>query len=348
MDGHRVSKLDLAQQFAQALMLEQTQFIKQQLSSEHHNIYIEKFIHYLYIHSDQILLKQFIELDALQDVVQKYGFELNLGSDILEFIGVIAQKIHALTTQSDANFNTLLSDESFELWLAKILELEQLRYYIQTHLLHSPQVQHVSLQLANQILESNTPWLDHLRKLNTHKSNLSSKVLNFIQDQQQTIELKLEQQLAHTLLKQLGHIIALPNEELTDISLYLWDDIKQKTLKETFSQFQAIDFEEFFILVYETWRQLRQGEYLQHIILDVVASFYHHFAEYNLQELLLSVGLDEQDLHQEALRFLPHNIAALEQQGLLDGIIKELISPFFLSDSTHQFIQQFIEKNHSI
>lgn len=73
-------------------MLEQTQFIKQQLSSEHHNIYIEKFIHYLYIHSDQILLKQFIELDALQDVVQKYAFELNLGSDILEFIGVIAQK----------------------------------------------------------------------------------------------------------------------------------------------------------------------------------------------------------------------------------------------------------------
>ena len=49
--------------------------------------------------------------------------------------------------------------------------------------------------------------------------------------------------------------------------------------KETFSQFQAIDFEEFFILVYETWRQLRQGEYLQQVILDVVAVFYDYFAE---------------------------------------------------------------------
>ena len=143
----------------------------------------------------------------------------------------------------------------------------------------------------------------------------------------------------------MGNIILLPNEELADISLHLWDDIKQRTLKETFSQFQAIDFEEFFILVYETWRQLRQADYLQHVILDVVACFYDYFAEYNLQELLQSVGLDEKDLHQEALRFLPHTLQALEQQGLLDGIVKALISPFYLSETTQQFIQQYIENN---
>ena len=137
----------------------------------------------------------------------------------------------------------------------------------------------------------------------------------------------------------------MPNEELADISLHLWDDIKQRTLEETFSQFQAIDFEEFFILVYETWRQLRQGEYLQQLILDVVAVFYDYFADYSLQELLQSVGLDEDDLHQEALRFLPHTIQALEQQGLLDGILKQLISPFYLSDTTHQFIEQYIQDN---
>lgn len=345
MNGCQVSNLDFAPQFAQALLLEQTQFIKKQLSAEQHNIYIEKFIHYLYSHSDQILLKQFVQLDALQNVVQKYAFELNLGSDILEFIGGIAQRIHSLAIHSDIHLNDLLSDESFELWLSKILELDQLRQYIHTSLTHNPQVQQVSLQLANQILESNTPWLDHLRKLNIHTSGFGSKALSFIQDQQQTLELKLEQQLAHILLKQLGHILMLPSEELTDISLHLWDDIKQKTLQEIFSQFEAIDFEEFFILVYESWRQIRQGAYLQHIILDVVAGFYDHFAEYNLQELILAVGLKEQDLHQEALRFLPYTLQALQQHGLLDGIIKELISPFFLNEKTHQFIQQYIEKH---
>ena len=174
---------------------------------------------------------------------------------------------------------------------------------------------------------------------------MGSKILNFIQDQQQNIELKLEQQFAQTLVKQLGNIIVLPNEELADISLHLWNDIKQKTLKEIFSQFQAIDFEEFFILVYETWRQLRQGEYLQQVILDVVAVFYDYFADYNLQELLHSVGLEEDDLHQEALRFLPHIIQALEQQGLLEEILEQLISPFYSSETTHQFIEQYIQDN---
>jgi hypothetical protein len=345
MDGHRVSKQDFAQQFAQALMLEQTCFIKKQLLAEKNNHYIEKFVHHIYTHSDQILLKQFIQLESLQNVVQKYAFELNLGAEILEFIGMIAQRIHHLAINNHTQINELFSDESFKLWVNKILELDQLRYYIQDNLQHNPQVKLVSLQLANQILESNTPWLDHLRKLNLHKHGLGSKILNFIQDQQQNIELKLEQQFAQTLVKQLGNIIVLPNEELADISLHLWNDIKQKTLKEIFSQFQAIDFEEFFILVYETWRQLRQGEYLQQVILDVVAVFYDYFADYNLQELLHSVGLEEDDLHQEALRFLPHIIQALEQQGLLEEILEQLISPFYSSETTHQFIEQYIQDN---
>ncbi|TCB69876.1 hypothetical protein E0H88_10100 [Acinetobacter sp. ANC 4216] len=344
MDGHQVSKQDLAQQFAQALMLEQTRFIKKQLLAEQHNPYIEKFVHHIYTSSDQILLKQIIQLEALQDVVQKYAFELNLGAEILEFIGVVSQRIHHFAINSHTQINELLSDESFELWMYKILELDQLRHYIHDNLQHNPQVKHVSLQLANQILESNTPWLDHLRKLNTHQHGLGSKILGFIQDQQQHIELKLEQQLAQALVKQLGHIILLPNEEIADIALHLWEDVKKRSLKETYSQFQAIDFEDFFILVYETWRQLRQSEYLQQVVLDVVAGFYNYFTNYNLQELLQSVGLNEADLHQEARRFLPYTLQVLEQQGLLDGIIEELISPFYSSETTHQFINQYLQE----
>lgn len=343
MDGHQVSKQDLAQQFAQALMLEQTRFIKQQLLAEPNNPYLHQFIHQLYLYSDQISLKDFIQLPALQQVIQKYAFELNLGAGLLEFIGVSAQKIHQLTVNSDTQINQVFSDESFELWLSKIVELDQLRHYIQANLAHNPHINYISLQLANQILESNTPWLDHLRKLKTPHSGITAQILSFIQDQQQNIELKLEQQLAHALIKQLGQLILLPNLELTEIILQLWHDVKHKTLQEIFSQFQAIDFEEFFVLIYETWRQLRQGEYLQQLILDVAAEFYAYFADYPLQELLQSVGLTEQDLQQEAQRFLPYTLQSLEKQGVLDDILKRLIAPFYYSASTHQFIAQYMQ-----
>lgn len=167
---------------------------------------------------------------------------------MLTFLSLLVlslKKTHKFSVNSHTILHDLLSDESFELWLFKILELEQLKDYIQDNLQHNPQIQHVSLQLANQILESNTPWLNQLRQYNSKQSNIGSKVLSFIQDQQQNIELKLEQQLATAIRKQVSQIILLPSEDLADIATYIWDEVKQHSLKEMFSQVESIDFEEF-------------------------------------------------------------------------------------------------------
>jgi len=215
---------------------------------------------------------------------------------------------------------------------------------LQENLEHNPQIQQVSLQLANQIVESNTPWLDQLRQYNVKQNRFGSKILNFIQDQQQNIELKLEQQLATAIRKQISNIILLPNENLANIATHLWTDIKQRSLKETFSQFQSIDFEEFFILVYESWRQVRQTDYMQQVILNVVEAYYEYFGDYSLQELLLSVGINEKDLFIEAQRFAPHGLKALDQHGLLDGLIKSLIEPFYLDENTQRFIANYLNK----
>ncbi|WP_010112419.1 hypothetical protein [Acinetobacter sp. P8-3-8] len=342
--NHSPSPSSVAQEFAQALLLEQVRFIKQQLLDENNSKYIQKFISQVYQHADQIQLKNIIQLEQLQAVVQKYAFELNLGADILEFIGFSAQKIHHYAVNSDTIFNDLLSDDSFELWLLKVLELQQFRYYLQENLEHNPQIQQVSLQLANQIVESNTPWLDQLRQYNVKQNRFGSKILNFIQDQQQNIELKLEQQLATAIRKQISNIILLPNENLANIATHLWTDIKQRSLKETFSQFQSIDFEEFFILVYESWKQVRQTDYMQQVILNVVEAYYEYFGDCSLQELLLSVGIDEKDLFIEAQRFAPHSLTALEQHGLLDDLIKSLIEPFYLDENTQRFIANYLNK----
>ncbi|WP_173910094.1 hypothetical protein [Acinetobacter sp. Marseille-Q1618] len=343
MDTLKLPK-SFSQDFAQALLLEQVAFIKHKLLDHQDQSYIQDFIQKVYAHAEHIHLKEVIQLHSLHEVVQKYAFELTLGADILEFIGFSAQKVHQTATTSSAQFNDFLSDEQFELWLYKILELQQLRHYIQENLQENSQIKHVSLQLANQILENNTPWLDYFRKLNVRSKSIGAKVVNYLQDQQHLIELKLEQQLATAIRNQIGNIILLPNEELAEIALQLWSEIKQKTLKETFSQFQSIDFEEFFILAYETWKHLRQTPYIQTIILEVVSAFYEYFSDYTLQELLHSVSLTQQDLFKEAERFAPYCLKALDQQNRLDDLIAALIAPFYLDDNTQQFIENYIQK----
>ena len=334
-----------SQDFAQALLLEQVHFIKRKLRDPQDQSYLQNFIEKVYNHADKIYLKDVIQRQSLHEVVQKYAFELNLGADILEFIGFSAQKIHQTATLSVAQFNDFLSDEHFELWLYKILELQQLRQYLQENLNENSQIKLISLQLANQILESNTPWLDYFRKLNVRNQSIGGKVLNYLQDQQHSIELKLEQQLATAIRHQIGNIILLPNDELAEIALQLWSEIKTKTLQETFSQFEAIDLEEFFILAYETWKYLRQIPYMQKIILHIVDAFYEYFSEYSLQALLHAVSLSQADLFKEAQRFAPFCLAALDKNGVLDDIISAFIAPFYLDENTQKFIENYINQH---
>lgn len=346
MDGKQVSNQILAEKLAQALMLEQVKFIKKKLIETDKNDYIEKFVHQIYLKSDEILLKDVIQLEQLNAVVQKYAFDLNLGPELLEFIGVIAQKIHQFSVSSQTSIQDFISDHTFELWINKILELDQARFYLQSTLQNNPKAQLISLQLANQIVESNTPWLDQLRKVTQKNKGITSKLLTFVQDQHQMIELKLEQQLAQMLLKQLGYIITLPSEELTEIALDVWSELKTKSLSETTSQIAAIDLEDFFILVYETWRELRKIPHMQNIILDVVDAFYTYFGDYTLQELLLAVGIQEQDLHEESKRFIPFTLKAFEANNILDDIINTLIEPFYTDENTLALIDTLINKKN--
>ena len=343
MDGNQVSNQTLAQQLAQALMLEQVAFIKKQLLNTQNNSYLKNFLHHLYTQAHQIQLQDVILLEQIQQVVHKYAFDLNLGPELLEFIGVVAQKIHTDAVNSNITVNTLCSDQIFEDWVYKIFELEQVREYLKDNLQHNPKAQLISLQLANQILESNTPWLKHLRQLNVKQQGLGAKLLSFVQDKQQIIELKLEQQLAQVLLKQLGQIITLPSEELVEMCVQLWSDVKNKNIAESASQIQALDLEDFFILVYETWKTLRQIPHMQQLIQSVVAAFYDYFCSYSLQDLLSAVGVLEDDLYEEADRFVPHVLAALDQRELLDSMIATLIDPFYHAVETQQLITSFIK-----
>lgn len=342
MDGKQVSNQTSASQLAQALMLGQIEFIKQQLLEQKNSPYLKQFIHQLFTQSHQIQLNEVILLEQLNDVVTKYAFNLNLGPELLEFIGFVAQKIHQLIIANDSSINTLISDQTFETWLYKILELEQARTYLEQNICQNSKAQLISLHIANQILETNTPWLDHLRKLNIKQQGLSAKLISFVQEQQQSVELKLEKQLAQVILKQLSYIITLPSDELAEISLDIWSEVKTKTFKDTFSQVQSLDLEDFFILVYETWKELRETPQMQSIILSVVSSFYDYFGEFTLQELLLAVGINEADLFDEAERFIPSTMHALAQKGLLDPMISSLVEPYFSASVTQQLIQDFI------
>lgn len=341
-------------QLAQALLLEQVSYYKQKLLNTDSNqpnqsqSLIQQSINQLYLNAKRLQLKDVIQLEQLHAVVQKYSFELNLGADILEFIGLASRKLYQQLQNSQIPLKNILSQQSFELWLQKILELEQLRDDLRDYLLQTPYIHQISLQLANHFITQHTPWLDRLRTLQPTQHRFATRGLSFLQEQQQDIELKLEQRLAQVLLKQLGELITLPNDELADFCELVWSSLSEKTIYQCCTHLEEIDFEEFFILTYETWKQLRQTTAMQSLILSIVDAFYLHFAEYDLQCLLLAVGLNQADLHDEAERFIPPLLIALDQIGLLDQILQNLITPFYHRAETYNLIEHHLRSTPDI
>ncbi|MDU6102238.1 MAG: hypothetical protein E6657_15955, partial [Acinetobacter sp.] len=61
---------------AQALLLEQVEFFKKQLSIENSPIYFQQFIQLFMQHADEIKLHEVVDLEQLQAVVKRYAFEM--------------------------------------------------------------------------------------------------------------------------------------------------------------------------------------------------------------------------------------------------------------------------------
>ncbi|EMB7093402.1 hypothetical protein VAG09_003754, partial [Acinetobacter baumannii] len=61
---------------AQALLLEQVEFFKKQLSIENSPIYFRQFIQLFMQHADEIKLYEVVDLEQLQAVVKRYAFEM--------------------------------------------------------------------------------------------------------------------------------------------------------------------------------------------------------------------------------------------------------------------------------
>ncbi|MFX5485944.1 hypothetical protein ABTD86_06435, partial [Acinetobacter baumannii] len=123
---------------AQALLLEQVEFFKKQLSIENSPIYFRQFIQLFIQHADEIKLYEVVDLEQLQAVVKRYAFEMQLGAGLLEFIGEIAQRIYLSAMKSPVQLQDLVSDHQFEMWLSKFLEMEHIPHYLNQFLRTSP------------------------------------------------------------------------------------------------------------------------------------------------------------------------------------------------------------------
>ncbi|EYR93124.1 hypothetical protein K011_0818 [Acinetobacter baumannii 25569_5] len=188
---------------AQALLLEQVEFFKKQLSIENSPIYFRQFIQLFMQHADEIKLYEVVDLEQLQAVVKRYAFEMQLGAGLLEFIGEIAQRIYLSAMKSPVQLQDLVSDHQFEMWLSKFLEMEHIPHYLNQFLRTSPSVQQLCQYIATSTLEQKLPKFLTASRVDDYHFEWQHKLKKFSFLQQQRLEHKLETWIASFIHEQL-------------------------------------------------------------------------------------------------------------------------------------------------
>ncbi|MFI8033089.1 hypothetical protein [Acinetobacter courvalinii] len=334
-----------SQLLAQALLLEQVKFYKNQLTTQLSADFFQQFIQLFLQHAPHIQLKEVVELAQIQAVVKRYAFEMQLGAGLLEFIGEIAQRLHVFSLQSSAQLQDVFSDHQFEMWLSKFLELENIRHYLNQFLKESPSIQQLCQYIATTTLQNKLPKLftqSDDDRISESKYEWQQKLKSFSHRQQQRIEQKIEESIARFIQEQLADLSLLSNDDLESLARNVWDDNKAKPLSEYTQQVTPLDVEEFFVMIYEYWKELRQSAFIQDLILYGVKVFYDFYKDESLADVFAAIGLEEADLLNEAVRFYPKVVAALDQHGVLEPIITLILKPFYDSADTLAAIEKHL------
>ena len=343
MTEHIVS--EKSQSLAQALLLEQVAFYKKQLTTELSENIFQQFIQLFLQHIPHIQLKEVIELEQIQAVVQRYAFEMQLGAGLLEFIGEIAQRLHVFSLQSSVQLQDVFSDHQFEIWLSKFLELDNIRHYLNHFLKESPSIQQLCQYIATTTLQNKLPKLfSHSDENHTivSKYEWQQKLKSFSHRQQQRIEQKIEESIAKLIQEQLVDLSLLSNDDLESLVRTIWEDNKTKALSEYSRQVTPLDVEEFFVMLYEYWKELRQSSFLQDLVLYGVKVFYDFYQDESLEDIFTAVGLETSDLQNEAIRFYPKVVHALDEHGILEPMIMMVLKPFYQSTQTLTIIEKHL------
>lgn len=341
-----------AQQLANQLLEAQIAFTRAQLSGANAVNTFANVIDFALNQAESIPLKEAIHAEHVKDVIQVYAFDLNLGGGIMELIGAIAQKLYTEATKQPPSLAEIFGTAHIEQWIDKILELEQLRHHILEVAQYHPAARQIAAHMVSSVIKAHLPsWEAHLHQPATWPRWLKSLPLaksigQTIARQEDQILQTVEHTISYLLMQQGTQLLQLDGQSLKEIAMDVWQHIKDVPLNELVTGLSALDIEEFFVLIYELWRDMRQTEYIQHLVLTGVDVFFEIYGEYPIAELLREIGITKAHLINDANRFLPPFIQMMNEHHILDQLIRMYLSQFYSLDSTLALIQQHLNNEH--
>jgi hypothetical protein len=322
---------------AQALLDAHVQFILNQLEGKSLQALIERELDAILDGAGKLTLGEAVTAQMVKDTVRHYAVELELGGGIPELVGDIARIVYEHKVHEHTRLVDLVSDRQFREMLDKVLEMKDLR----RRLVHETTANPLYTALASDILfhgirgyvmrgpvTRGIPGARSVMKLG--QSVIKGAGLD------DALEINLRKYIHRNIkatLKESERFLlsSVDDDRVRDFVLEIWDAVKTRRLSLFREYVTSRDVEEWFIVGYEYWRELRRSEYYSLLINAGIDAFFGKYGDTPLRELLDEVGLQRHMLLADAMRFAPPAIKALKKKKLLEPLVRRNLQDFYRS-----------------
>lgn len=325
---------------AAALLDAHVVYITAQLSGKSLQVLIEDEIHQIMADAEKITLNEAVTSQMIKDTARNYAVDLELSGAIPELVGDIARALYANPVHNVTTIGELLPDGLFEEFLDKMLEMRDAREYFVHEVVANP----VYSALASDILlEGLRGYAQQGRELARQipgaaraarlGQSLLSQAFPMLEESLEDNLRKYVTRILDGILHRSEHFLLTHFDEdrLRNIALEVWDEIKQKPVSEFKRSVSSLDMEEFFVIGYETWRELRNTAFYQAMIDTGIDCFFEKYGETSLRELVDEMGITHEIMVGEAMRYAPHVVKVLKHKKMLEPLLRRNLEGFYTS-----------------
>ncbi|MFC6014414.1 hypothetical protein [Nocardia lasii] len=328
-----------ARQIADRLLDAQVEFLLAEVTGDRFVEVIARDVAAVLAVGETLRFGDIVSLDQGQETVATVIDRIGGSPVIADTVGIFSDAIYDhIAANTEYTLGDVVDREPVEALLAKIFGMHQAQERILDRLTESPLVATVASRFVDKLIgdfmqanrerAEKIPGVSSLMSLGQSAANRAKKVADstFVGD--------LAGKGALFALKRTNNAIRdmLRDAPVHSAAMEFWDlhaDEPVAGLREYLTQ---KDLNELVQICYEIAVTTREKEYFGLLVRECVEVFYARYADHTVSAMLPELGLTAEDIATEILRYGPAVIESAKRNGVLAGLLRERLEPFFYSD----------------
>ncbi|WP_040834644.1 hypothetical protein [Nocardia brevicatena] len=290
--------------------------------------------------ADTIGFGEVVRVDQARETVATVVDRIGGSSVIADVVGVFADAIYDHTAANDDyTLGEVVEREPVEALLEKIFGMHRTQERILDRLTDSPLVATVASKFVDKLVgdfvEANrrraekVPGMGALMSLGqsaaerARKAAESNAIIGDIAGKGAMYALRRTNNAIREMLRE---------APVHEASMEFWDLHAGEPVSGLRDYLTQQDLRELVEICYRIAVTTREKEYFGLLVDECVQVFCDKYGDHTLAAMLGELGLGGEDITAEILRYGPAVVEAAKRNGVLEGLIRERLEPFFLSD----------------